>query len=118
MRVAASIKSQSIVVLIDSGSTHSFLNEKVASTLRLPVVPTKSFTVRVANGERLMCQGRYEKVPIDLQGIPFSLTFYSLSLAGLDIVLGIQWLEILGLVVCNWKHLTMDFNWDNQARRL
>ncbi|KAH9722902.1 hypothetical protein KPL70_006891 [Citrus sinensis] len=70
MRVAASIKSQSIVVLIDSGSTHSFLNEKVASTLRLPVVPTKSFTVRVANGERLMCQGRYEKVRVHAPDIP------------------------------------------------
>ncbi|KAH9780314.1 hypothetical protein KPL71_008031 [Citrus sinensis] len=118
MRVAASIKSQLIMVLIDSGSTHNFLSEKVASTLRLPVVPTKSFTVRVANGERLICQGRYEKVPIDLQGIPFSLTFYSLPLAGLDMLLGIQWLEMLGSVVCNWKHLTMDFNWENQARRL
>uniref|UniRef100_A0A6N2MMB5 Integrase catalytic domain-containing protein n=1 Tax=Salix viminalis TaxID=40686 RepID=A0A6N2MMB5_SALVM len=33
-------------------------------------------------------------------------------------VLGIQWLEMLGSVVCNWKHLMMEFNWANQARRL
>ncbi|RVW76696.1 Transposon Tf2-8 polyprotein [Vitis vinifera] len=118
MRVAATIKSQPIMVLIDSGSTHNFLSDKVARTLRLPVVPTKSFTVHVANGERLLCQGRFEKVPIDLQGIPFSLTCYSLPLAGLDMVLGIQWLEMLGSVVCNWQYLTMDFNWENQARRL
>ena len=65
-----------------------------------------------------MCQGRYEKVPIDLQGILFSLTFYLLPLARLDMVLGIQWLEMPGSVVCNLKHLTMDFNWKNQARRL
>ncbi|RVW31621.1 Transposon Tf2-11 polyprotein [Vitis vinifera] len=118
MRVAATIKSQPIMVLIDSGSTHNFLSDKVARTLRLPVVPTKSFTVHVANGERLLCQGRFEKVPIDLQGIPFSLTCYSLPLAGLDMVLGIQWLKMLGSVVCNWQYLTMDFNWENQARRL
>ena len=118
MRVAATIKSQPIMVLIDSRSTHNFLSDKVARTLRLPVVPTKSFTVHVANGERLLCQGRFEKVPIDLQGIPFSLTCYSLPLAGLDMVLGIQWLEMLGSVVCNWQYLTMDFNWENQARRL
>ena len=118
MWVAASIKSQPIVVLIDSGSTNNFLNEKVASTLWLLVVPTKSFTFHVANGERLTCQGRYGKVLIDLQAIQFSLTFYSLPLTGLDMVLEIQWLEILGSVVCNRKHLTMDFNWDNQARRL
>jgi hypothetical protein len=118
MRVAATIKSQPMMVLIDSGSTYNFLSDKVARTLRLPVVLTKSFTVHVANGERLLCQGRFEKVPIDLQGIAFFLTFYSLPLAGLDMVLGIQWLEMLGSVVCNWKHLTMEFNWENQARRL
>lgn len=118
MRVDATIKSQPVMVLIDSGSTHNFLSDKVAQSLRLPVVPTKPFSVHVANGERLRCQGQYEKVPVNLQGIPFSFTFYSLPLAGLDMVLGIQWLEMLGTVVCNWKNLTMDFNWENQARRI
>ncbi|KAL9440783.1 hypothetical protein AB3S75_019452 [Citrus x aurantiifolia] len=33
-------------------------------------------------------------------------------------VLGIQWLEMLGPVVCNWKSLTMDFDWENQRRHL
>ncbi|RVW34659.1 hypothetical protein CK203_106430 [Vitis vinifera] len=31
---------------------------------------------------------------------------------------GIQWLELLGFVVCNWKDLTMEFLWENQTRRL
>lgn len=118
MRVAATVGSQHVMVLIDSGSTHNFLSERVARLLRLPVIPTKSFAVRVANGERLTCQGRFEEVQVNLQGITFSLILYSLPLAGLDMVLGIQWLEMLGSVVCNWKQLTMDFHWDNQARRL
>ncbi|KAL5565238.1 hypothetical protein UlMin_028402 [Ulmus minor] len=118
MRVAATIGSQTVMVLIDSGSTHNFLSEKVARLLRLSVVPTNSFAVRVANGERLICQGRFDEVQVNLQGIIFSLTLYSLPLAGLDMVLGIQWLEMLGSVVCNWKQLTMDFRWDNQAQRL
>ena len=25
---------------------------------------------------------------------------------------------MLGSIVCNWNHLTIDFNWDNQARML
>ncbi|KAH9648972.1 hypothetical protein KPL70_025802 [Citrus sinensis] len=44
------------------------------------------------------------------------ITFY--ALVGLDVVLGVQWLESLGSVVCNWKQLTMDFDWDNAKRRL
>lgn len=53
---------------------------------------------------------------VAIQGIPFSLTLYSLPLTGLDIVLGVQWLELLGSVVCNWKQMTMEFQWGNQAK--
>ncbi|KAA8542122.1 hypothetical protein F0562_023274 [Nyssa sinensis] len=118
MRVAARIGSHDVIVLIDSGSTHNFISERLANQLRLPVVPTETFTVRVANGEHLKCHGWFEKVPVDIQGILFPLTLYSLPLTGLDLVLGVQWLELLGSVVCNWKQLTMEFTWANQTKTL
>ena len=110
--------TQEFSVLIDSGSTHNFVSEKVAQMLHLPVIPTRPFIVKVADGNRLQCQGRFEKVRVILQGIPFSLTLYSLPLTGLDFVLGIEWLEMLGSVVCNWKKMTMEFQWENQTCRL
>lgn len=97
---------------------HNFISDRLASMLHLPVVPTETFTVRVANGERLKCQGCFDKVVVNIQGIEFYLTLFSLPLSGLNLVLGIQWLEMLGSVVCNWKQLTMEFIWDNQAQRL
>ncbi|XP_073266436.1 uncharacterized protein [Populus alba] len=86
MRITARIGLSDVIALIDSGSTHNFISERLANALRIPVVPTTSFTVRVANG--------------------------------LDLVLGIQWLEMLGFVVCNWKQLTMEFQWNNQLMLL
>ena len=86
-------------MLIDSGSTHNFVSEKVAQMLHLLVIPTGPFIVKVADGNRLQCQGRFERVQIILQGILFSLKLYSLPLIGLDFVLGIHWLEMLGSVV-------------------
>jgi hypothetical protein len=65
------------------------------------VVSTKAFTVRVANGKNLKCQEKFNEVQVDLQDSIFSLTLYSLPITGLDLVLGIQWLELLGSVVCN-----------------
>lgn len=118
MRVKAKIGLHEIVVLIDSGSTHNFINTRLANTLQLPVQPTAAFSVKVANGEKVTCQGRHGKVPVIIQGVPFKLTLYSLPITGLDVVLGIQWLEKLGSVVCNWKSLTMDFNWNNEKQRL
>jgi hypothetical protein len=118
MRVDAKVGFFDVVVLIDSGSTHNFMSTRMADLLRLPVVPTEAFTVRVANGARLQCQGKFEKVQVLLQGIPFSLTLYSLPLAGLDIVLGVQCLEMLGSVICNWRTLTMNFYWENLTQQL
>ncbi|RVW63788.1 Transposon Tf2-2 polyprotein [Vitis vinifera] len=118
MRVTAKMGPHEVMVLIDSGSTHNFISNRLANKLRLPVIPTETFPVRVANGERLKCQGRYDKVWVELQGTKFYLTLFSLPLSGLDLVLSVQWLEMLGSVVCNWKQLTMDFIWENQDRRL
>jgi hypothetical protein len=103
IRVLAKIGLYKVVVLIDSGSTHSFISERVANMLQLPVVPTESFNVKVANGGPLKCQGRFENVHIALQGILLVLTLYALPLIGLDLILEVHWLEKLGTVVCNWK---------------
>lgn len=33
-------------------------------------------------------------------------------------VLGVQWLEQLGTVICDWKRMTMEFSWDGQRQQL
>ncbi|KAA8542937.1 hypothetical protein F0562_024089 [Nyssa sinensis] len=118
MQMMAKLGSHEVIVLVDSGSTHNFVSERIARLLRMPVVPTEPFTIRVANGENMKCQGRFEGVRVDLQDTPFSLTLYSFPLTGLDLVLGIQWLEMLGSVTCNWEKLTMEFIWQDRARKL
>lgn len=101
MRVMAKIDSYQVVVLIDSGSTHNFISEKITSMPQLSVTPTGSFEVKVANGKLLKCQGKFDNIPISLQGSPFVLTLYALPLIGLDLVIGIHWLSQLGTVICN-----------------
>jgi len=118
MRVVAKIESLEVVALINSGSTHNFISDCVAHLSQLPVVHTNPFKVRVANEEKMSSQGRFEQVPVNLQGIPFLLTLYALLIAGLDLVLGFQWLEMLGSVTCNWKQLTMEFQWENTPQKL
>ncbi|RVW13613.1 Transposon Ty3-I Gag-Pol polyprotein [Vitis vinifera] len=78
--------------------------------LKLPVIPTETFPVRVANGERLTCQGRYDKVRIELQGTEFYLTLFSLPLSGLDLVLGVQGLEMLGSMAASPEEILKEFH--------
>ena len=77
MWVMVRIGPYEVVVLIDSGSTHNFINKKMANMLQLPVPQIEPFNVKVANGEPLKCQGKFENVPVMLQGIPFVLTLYA-----------------------------------------
>lgn len=114
MHVIAKIGAYEVIVLIDNGSTRNFISAKVTTLLHLPIVPTELFNVQVANGQPLKCQGRFDNIHILLQDIPFSITFYSLPLTSLDLVLGVQWLEQLGSVVCDWKKMIMKFQWANK----
>ena len=65
MQIAIRIDAHDVIILIDSRSTHNFISEHLANLLRLPVVPTEIFTVWVANGEHVRCQGRFEEIQVN-----------------------------------------------------
>ena len=62
MRVWGRINHQDVLILIDSGSTHNFLDVSSWSSLKLPLSTQESFTVKVANGEVLRTQGACHEV--------------------------------------------------------
>jgi hypothetical protein len=37
-----------------------------------------------------------------------------MDLSNYDMVLGVQWLSMLGDILCNYKHLWMSFDWQGQ----
>ena len=77
-----------------------------------------AFNVKVENGKPLKCEGRFDDVAVNVQDAKFKVTFFSLSLVDIDVVLGVQWLEELGIVVCDWKKLAMMFLWKGQIHQL
>jgi hypothetical protein len=57
-----------------------------------------------------MCKGLRWK----MQGISFQADVYIIELSNCEMVLGIQWLSLLGDILCNYKHLWMSFDWQGQ----
>nr|XP_023872616.1 uncharacterized protein LOC111985197 [Quercus suber] len=51
MRVKGRVKCKSVVILIDSGSTHNFVDPSPFSQLHIPLDSTQILEVKVANGE-------------------------------------------------------------------
>ncbi|CAA0810887.1 Polynucleotidyl transferase- ribonuclease H-like superfamily protein, partial [Striga hermonthica] len=103
MRLPAWVKDRRVMVLVDNGSSHNFINVDLSQKLNLPTTKIEPFEVRVANGERLQCAESFRKVPIKFQGVTVKVDLYALPLVGPDVVLGVQWLEGLGKVTTDYR---------------
>ena len=115
MRMQGQIRNQLVNILIDSGSTHNFVDPKVIKNAGIKLQPVNSFTVTVANGDKLRVQQCCPGLCWEAQGLQLSIDFFVLSLRGYDVVLGIQWLISLGPILWNFKDLIMQFQWGGQT---
>jgi hypothetical protein len=99
MQLWVQIDDATIMVLLDSSSTHNFLDTAIAEHIGLAPQAATGFCVAVASGDRLDCSGCYTNLDIDITGEPFSIMCYGLALGSFEMVLGVQWLEALGVVL-------------------
>lgn len=65
MRMKGRTKGKIVVILIDSGNTHNFVDPSLFSQLQIPVDSTQVLEVKVANGEVLRTHGLCKDVPIE-----------------------------------------------------
>ena len=72
----------SSVILIDSGSTHNFIDVILVSHLHINVDTSQVLEVKVANGNLIKPQGVFEEVPIWLQGHEFLVHLHVLPIGG------------------------------------
>lgn len=58
MRVVEQLKNKKVVILINTGSTHNFVNTSVAFKCNILITKASAVQVKVANGEALSTAGR------------------------------------------------------------
>ncbi|WVZ98115.1 hypothetical protein U9M48_043593 [Paspalum notatum var. saurae] len=58
MRMWVNIGTVRLTALLDSGSTHNFMDSAVASRLHLPAKHSTNMHVTVGNGDRVACSSR------------------------------------------------------------
>ncbi|KAH9679855.1 hypothetical protein KPL71_026304 [Citrus sinensis] len=118
MRLKGTLKKHGVTILIDSGSTHNFLNLSLAKQCGCPVTTTTQFQVTVADGGVISSSGKCSHVPVNIQGFQFHLDFFLLPVSGCDIMLGAEWLRSLGAILWDFSKLTMQFTWKGQTVQL
>ncbi|RWW72002.1 hypothetical protein BHE74_00020220 [Ensete ventricosum] len=109
LKIEGFLEQQSVIILIDAGSTHNFMSSKVAAHLMLQKEDYNGFEVKVANGQILKCNQKFLRVKLILQEQDVVADFFLLPLDGFDIVLGFDWLSMIGDIFWNFLKLTMKF---------
>ena len=95
------IKKRNVMVLIETRSTHNFLDSTMAKRLNIFTFPMPDMEVMVADGKKIEKVGKYHKVKLQIQDYNLESTFYIVPLRGVDVILGIQWLQTLGTYSAN-----------------
>ncbi|XP_026400203.1 uncharacterized protein LOC113296079 [Papaver somniferum] len=109
IRIPGVLNKHSISILIDTGSTHSFIDSSLAQKLNYNVQPTSHMAVTVANGDKTVSSGIFKSLNWFMQGHSFSADLRLPPLGGCDIVLGVDWLRLMGNVLFNFTTLTVSF---------
>jgi len=76
------------MVLIDSGSTHNFINKKMAKELNCFPYPKKNFQVMIANGGSISYGGKCYNIKLSMGEYQLSTPMYAFPIGGVDVVLG------------------------------
>ncbi|XP_048503129.1 uncharacterized protein LOC125498867 [Beta vulgaris subsp. vulgaris] len=112
MRVTGYIGKKPLHILIDSGSTHNFLDVSLAMKLGCKIDSMPSQSVSVADGNTLSCKSMCKGFQWRLQNTTFQTDALLIPLGGCDMVLGVQWLQSLGTVKWNFQQLRMEFTYN------
>ena len=100
--VSARIHGHNVRALIDSGATRCFVTPSCVTTCGLKGVPRDIF-LELGNGDKILSRGYIPDVPIVTAGltVKMGLTVTNL-LHEVDLVLGVNWLQLVNPVV-DWS---------------
>ncbi|KAF4374266.1 hypothetical protein G4B88_022040 [Cannabis sativa] len=110
--------NETLEVLIDTSNNNNFIQETLANRLGLKCEDTKCFKVYMGNGNSILCSKICCGVDLWPHGHQFNVDLYVLTIWGLDIVLGMQWLQTLGPCLHDHEALRMEFQWQGKAVKL
>lgn len=93
MKLRIFITWQMVLVLVDSRSTHSFIDTMLVMSLL--VTWKANMRLMVANGEQVCGEGVCHNISLHFSSCQFQVDLYTLALVGVDVVLGVNLLMTL-----------------------
>ncbi|KAA8524512.1 hypothetical protein F0562_010935 [Nyssa sinensis] len=115
MRIKGKVKKNMVIILIDSGSTHNFLDPVMAKRTGASIQFTNPLAVVVADATKLQSKAMVKDFQWVMQGITFTTDMRLLPLGGCDMrnkyetVATPRLLQPLPIPTKLWTDISMDF---------
>ena len=106
LQFSATIQGQSVEVLVDSGSSASFINSRCVGGLQGLQPMAKPARVKVANGAELQCDQELLNCQWTVQNHQLLASLKVLPLGGFDVIVGMDWLEAFNPAI-DWINKTV-----------
>jgi hypothetical protein len=118
LKVYGYVNKTKVTVLIDSGSSHNFIDTKIARQLNIFIHPTSEFQFSIPRNKTTSCDGKCHKVEVSMSDYKLKSPMYAMPIGGVDIVLGAQWLATLGTVGLNLQENFISFYQNGEKYKL
>lgn len=109
IKLKTRVKDKVMLILIDSGSSHSFISSQFMHLAQLPTVPTKARQVKLANGEWLLTNQKVSQLQWYCQGHTLTADMVVMDMHPYDAILGFDWLQTHSSMQCDWENKTLEF---------
>ncbi|KAM7497180.1 hypothetical protein LguiA_021594 [Lonicera macranthoides] len=108
-------KKVPLSILVDSGSSHNFLDPLTAKQTGCKVIPTTNLQVTIADGSKTSSKAYCPDFQWCVQGEEFTTNMRILPLGGYNMILGVDWLKKFGPVTLDLNNLTMNVMKEGRA---
>jgi hypothetical protein len=105
-------------MLIDYGNTHNFINYKLEKDINCFIYPTPEFQVMIVGGGTINCIGKCHSIKLNMGEYLWDSPMIAIEMGGVDVVLGVQWLQSLGKMALNFQYFFMIFSLEGKEIEL
>ena len=109
IRLQAKVRNKTMLILVDSGSSHSFVNSDFLTQVNIVPIQTTPLQVQTANGHTMVTDQWVPDFTWWCQGHTLKSDMKVLQLGAYDAILGFDWLQAHSPMKCDWQNRTMEF---------
>lgn len=114
IQLKATVQNKTMLILVDTGSSHCFVSSHFVNLNKLPTVPISHQKVKLANGNWMTATQQVKGLKWYIQGNTFQTDMVVLDLLPYDAILGFNWLKAFSPMQCDWQAKTLQFKHKNK----